>query len=213
MTEYFVAIAGNIGVGKSTLTTLLAKRFGWELSLEAVEENPYLADFYADMPRWSFNSQAFFLSRRLEQHYLLLQRRGSVLQDRTVYEDAEVFAQSLYRQGHMSGRDWQTYYSLYSVLSILLRPPHLVVYLKASVPTLMRRIAQRGRDFERSISSEYLTSLNQLYDEWVSTFALCPVLTIETDNLDYLQHDEHLDQIVQRIEDRLYGKEILAFED
>ena len=213
MTEYFVAIAGNIGVGKSTLTTLLAKRFGWELSLEAVEENPYLPDFYADMPRWSFNSQAFFLSRRLEQHYLLLQRRGSVLQDRTVYEDAEVFAQSLYRQGHMSGRDWQTYYSLYSVLSILLKPPHLVVYLKASVPTLARRIAQRGRDFERSISSEYLTSLNQLYDEWVSTFALCPVLTIETDNLDYLQHDEHLDQIVRRIEDRLYGKEILAFED
>lgn len=213
MTEYFVAIAGNIGVGKSTLTTLLAKRFGWELSLEAVEENPYLADFYADMPRWSFNSQAFFLSRRLEQHYLLLQRRGSVLQDRTVYEDAEVFAQSLYRQGHMSGRDWQTYYSLYSVLSILLKPPHLVVYLKASVPTLMRRIGQRGRDFERSISREYLTSLNQLYNEWVSTFALCPVLTIETDNLDYLQHDEHLDQVVQRIEDRLYGKEILAFED
>lgn len=213
MTEYFVAIAGNIGVGKSTLTTLLAQRFGWESSLEAVEENPYLADFYADMPRWSFNSQAFFLSRRLEQHYLLLQRRGSVLQDRTVYEDAEVFAQSLYRQGHMSGRDWQTYYSLYSVLSILLKPPHMVVYLKASVPTLERRISQRGRDFERSISSEYLTSLNELYDEWVSTFALCPVLTIETDNLDYLQHDEHLDQIVERIEDRLYGKEILAFED
>lgn len=211
MTEYFVAIAGNIGVGKSTLTTLLAQRFGWEPSLEAVEENPYLADFYTDMPRWSFNSQAFFLSRRLEQHYLLLQRKGSVLQDRTVYEDAEVFAQSLYRQGHMTGRDWQTYYSLYSVLSLLLKPPHLVVYLRASVPTLLRRIAQRGRDFERSISSEYLTSLNDLYDEWVATFSLCPIITVETDNLDYLHHDEHLDQVVQRIEDRLYGREYLTF--
>ncbi len=211
MTDYFVAIAGNIGVGKSTLTTLLGNKFGWEPFFEAVEENPYLADFYADMQRWSFHSQSFFLSRRLQQHYLLLQQPGSVLQDRTVYEDAEVFAQSLYRQGHMSTRDWETYHSLYRVLSLLLKPPNLVVYLRASVPTLVRRIGQRGRDFERSISEEYLTALNELYDEWVANFSLCPILTVETDNLDYLHYDEHLDQIVRRVQDRLYGKEYLTF--
>lgn len=212
MTKYFVAIAGNIGVGKSTLTTLVADKLGWEPILEAVEENPYLPDFYRDMPRWSFHSQAFFLSRRLQQHYQLLQRTGSVLQDRTVYEDAEIFARNLYRQGHMADRDWQTYYDLYKILSLLLKPPNLVVYLKASVPTLLRRIAQRGREYERSVSSEYLASLNDLYNEWADNFSLCPVLTVDTDLLDYVQHDEHLNQIVQRIRDRLHGKEYLALE-
>jgi len=209
MTKYFVAIAGNIGVGKSTLTTLMTQKLGWSPFFEAVEENPYLADFYKDMSRWSFHSQAFFLSRRLQQHYQLLQRDDSVLQDRSVYEDAEVFARNLYRQGNMSARDWETYYDLYSILSQLLTPPHLVVYLKASVPTLLRRIAQRGREYERSISADYLTALNDLYDDWVSRFALCPVLTVETDNLDYVQHDAHLDQIVGRINDRLHGKDYL----
>ncbi|MBI5052184.1 MAG: deoxynucleoside kinase [Chloroflexi bacterium] len=213
MTKYFVAIAGNIGVGKSTLTTLMTQKLGWSPFFEAVEENPYLADFYKDMSRWSFHSQAFFLSRRLQQHYELLQRDDSVLQDRSVYEDAEVFARNLYRQGNMSARDWQTYYDLYTILSQLLTPPHLVVYLKASVPTLLRRIAQRGREYERTISAEYLASLNELYDDWVSRFALCPVLTVETDNLDYVQHDAHLDQIVGRINDRLHGKDYLALQN
>ena len=212
MTKYFVAIAGNIGVGKSTLTTLMTQKLGWDPFFEAVEENPYLADFYKDMSRWSFHSQAFFLSRRLQQHYELLQRADSVLQDRSVYEDAEVFARNLYRQGNMSQRDWQTYYDLYTILSQLLTPPHLVVYLKASVPTLIRRIEQRGREYERTISAEYLTSLNELYDDWVERFALCPVLTVETDNLDYVQHDAHLDQIVGRINDRLHGKDYLALQ-
>ncbi|MBI5081816.1 MAG: deoxynucleoside kinase [Chloroflexi bacterium] len=213
MTKYFVAIAGNIGVGKSTLTRLMTQKLGWCPFYEAVEENPYLADFYKDMSRWSFHSQAFFLSRRLQQHYELLQRDDSVLQDRSVYEDAEVFARNLYRQGNMSARDWQTYYDLYTILSQLLTPPHLVVYLKASVPTLLRRIAQRGREYERTISAEYLASLNELYDDWVSRFALCPVLTVETDNLDYVQHDAHLDQIVGRINDRLHGKDYLALQN
>ncbi|MBI5712330.1 MAG: deoxynucleoside kinase [Chloroflexi bacterium] len=213
MTKYFVAIAGNIGVGKSTLTTLMTQKLGWSPFFEAVEENPYLADFYKDMSRWSFHSQAFFLSRRLQQHYELLQRDDLVLQDRSVYEDAEVFARNLYRQGNMSARDWQTYYDLYTILSQLLTPPHLVVYLKASVPTLLRRIAQRGREYERTISAEYLASLNELYDDWVSRFALCPVLTVETDNLDYVQHDAHLDQIVGRINDRLHGKDYLALQN
>ena len=212
MTKYFVAIAGNIGVGKSTLTTLMTQKLGWDPFFEAVEENPYLADFYKDMSRWSFHSQAFFLSRRLQQHYELLQRADSVLQDRSVYEDAEVFARNLYRQGNMSQRDWQTYYDLYTILSQLLTPPHLVVYLKASVPTLIRRIEQRGREYERTISADYLTALNELYDDWVARFALCPVLTVETDNLDYVQHDAHLDQIVGRINDRLHGKDYLALQ-
>jgi deoxyadenosine/deoxycytidine kinase len=210
MTKYFVAIAGNIGVGKSTLTTLMTQKLGWDPFFEAVEENPYLADFYKDMARWSFHSQAFFLSRRLQQHYELLQRADSVLQDRSVYEDAEIFARNLYCQGHMSQRDWQTYYDLYTILSQLLTPPHLVVYLKASVPTLLRRIAQRGREYERTISADYLSALNDLYDDWVARFALCPVLTVETDNLDYVQHDAHLDQIVGRINDRLHGKDYLS---
>ena len=209
MTKYFVEIAGNIGVGKSTLTALVAQRLGWEPCYEAFEENPYLADFYQDMPRWSFHSQAFFLSRRLQQHHDLLEKDCSVLQDRSVYEDAEVFAYNLFHQGHMSNRDWHTYWELYRTLCLLLTPPNLVVYLKASVPTLARRISQRGREYERNLSSDYLQQLNGLYDRWVQHFTLCPVLTVETDNLDYVHHTDHLDQIVQRIEDRLHGKETL----
>ena len=210
MTKYFVAIAGNIGVGKSTLTERVARKLGWDPFYEAFEENPYLADFYRDMPRWGFHSQAFFLSRRLQQHYALMQHNKSVMQDRSVYEDAEVFACNLYKQGHMTDRDWRTYCDLYRTLCLLLTPPNLVVYLKASVPTLLRRIAQRGREYERSISADYLGQLNDLYDGWTANFTLCPVLTVETDNLDYVQHDEHLNQIVQRINDRLHGKETLA---
>ena len=210
MTKYFVAIAGNIGVGKSTLTERVARKLGWDPFYEAFEENPYLADFYRDMPRWGFHSQAFFLSRRLQQHYALMQHNNSVMQDRSVYEDAEVFACNLYKQGHMTDRDWRTYCDLYRTLCLLLTPPNLVVYLKASVPTLLRRIAQRGREYERSISADYLGQLNDLYDGWTASFTLCPVLTVETDNLDYVQHDEHLNQIVQRINDRLHGKETLA---
>jgi len=210
MTKYFVAIAGNIGVGKSTLTERVARKLGWDPFYEAFEENPYLADFYRDMPRWGFHSQAFFLSRRLQQHYALMQHNKSDMQDRSVYEDAEVFACNLYKQGHMTDRDWRTYCDLYRTLCLLLTPPNLVVYLKASVPTLLRRIAQRGREYERSISADYLGQLNDLYDGWTASFTLCPVLTVETDNLDYVQHDEHLNQIVQRINDRLHGKETLA---
>ncbi|MFQ5398426.1 MAG: deoxynucleoside kinase [Anaerolineae bacterium] len=212
MSKYFITIAGNIGVGKSTLVKLLAQRLGWEPVLEAVTENPYLADFYQDMPRWSFHSQVFFLSRRLQQHHALLQRPNSIIQDRSVYEDAEVFARNLYTQGAMSERDWRCYLDLYHTLSALLQPPHLVVYLKASLPTLRRRIAQRGREYEQTISDEYLNQLNRLYDDWVGQFRLSPVLTVDTDNLDYLQHDEHLDQVWRRIEHRLQGRDYLSLE-
>jgi deoxyadenosine/deoxycytidine kinase len=210
LTSHFITIAGNIGVGKSTLTTRLAHNLNWKPFLEGEANNPYLPQFYEDMQRWSFHSQIFFLSQRLQQHYQLLQDDGSVLQDRSVYEDAEIFARNLFLQGQMSRQDWQTYYLLYQTLSQLLRPPDLVVYLKASVPTLQRRIAQRGRQYEQAIAEGYLTRLNQLYDEWITGFKLCPVLTVNTDNLDYVQHDEHLQLIIERIQERLHGQDYLA---
>ncbi|MCB9418581.1 MAG: deoxynucleoside kinase [Ardenticatenaceae bacterium] len=209
----FITIAGNIGVGKSTLTTLLAHHLGWKPFLEGEANNPYLPKFYEDMQRWSFHSQIFFLSQRLLQHQQLLQNDGSVLQDRSVYEDAEIFARNLYLQSHMSQQDWQTYYLLYQTLSQLLRPPDLVVYLKASVPTLQRRISQRGRHYEQQIAQTYLEHLNHLYEEWVDGFKLCPILTVDTDNLDYVQHDDHLRLIVDRIQERLHGQDYLALGD
>jgi deoxyadenosine/deoxycytidine kinase len=207
--KYFVAIAGNIGVGKSSLTERLAHKLRWEPFYEAVEENPYLPDFYRDMARWSFHSQVFFLSRRLRHHHALLGHPGSVLQDRTVYEDAEVFARNLYRQNLMGEREWQTYHDLYRSVAAFIPPPDLVVYLRASTPTLVKRIDQRGRDFELGIRPQYLSQLNDLYDEWASTFNLCPVLTVFTDNLDFVQFEAHLEQIAMRIEDRLHGRETL----
>lgn len=210
--KYFVAVAGNIGVGKSSLTGLLAQKLGWEPFYEAVVENPYLADFYADMERWSFHSQIFFLSRRLRHHRALLDRPGPVIQDRSVYEDAEVFARNLYAQGQMAERDWASYRNLYEVLATLLPPPNLVVYLQASVPTLLRRISLRGRDFEHSISPDYLSQLNALYDRWATGFNLCPVLTVSTDNLDFVHYEAHLEQIARRVLDRLQGKETLTLE-
>lgn len=207
----FVAIAGNIGVGKSTLTGLLSQRLNWEPFFEAVNDNPYLADFYEDMRRWSFHSQIFFLSRRLRHHHLLLQRPNSVVQDRTVYEDAEVFACNLYRQGLMSARDYGSYQELYEVMTLLLPPPDLVVYLRASVPTLLSRIARRGRPFERSISTDYLEQLNDLYEAWAERFNLCPVLTVPSDNLDFVGNSHHLDLIVEKVLERLQGREEVVF--
>lgn len=180
--------------------------------MEAVADNPYLADFYEDMERWSFQSQVFFLVRRIQQHHLVLQNSHSVLQDRSVYEDAEIFARNLYLQGSMSQRDWSCYYELYQTLSTLLDPPDLVIYLRASVPTLRKRIEQRGREYEQSISDAYLQQLNVLYDEWASGFSLSPVLTIDTNRLNYVRYEEHLDQIWQRIDDRLRGRDYLTLE-
>ncbi|WP_420644707.1 deoxynucleoside kinase [Candidatus Leptofilum sp.] len=209
MPKYFITIAGNIGVGKSTLVNLLAKRTGWEPVYEAVAENPYLADFYEDMARWSFNSQIFFLSRRLRQHHFLLQRENAIIQDRSVYEDAEIFARNLYMQGNMSQRDWACYYDLYQTLATVLTPPHLVIYLQASVPTLQQRIAQRGRDYEQNIAESYLVRLNELYESWASNFSRSSMLTINTNNLNYIQYEEHLDQIWQKIDERLKGRDFL----
>lgn len=206
----FITIAGNIGVGKSTLVSLLAEKYDWEPVYEAVEDNPYLADFYSDMPRWSFQSQMFFLSRRLQQHYDLQQRGGSIIQDRSIYEDAEVFARNLRNQGALSQRDWDTYHTMYQAIVSLLQPPQLVVYLQASVETLTRQIAQRGRDYEKEIDTSYLTNLNDLYEDWIGRFKLSPVLVINTDNLDYVQYDSHLDKIWEMIESRLHGRDLLT---
>ncbi len=210
-TKRFIAIAGNIGAGKSTLTGLLSQRLGWEPFYEAVSDNPYLADFYADMPRYAFHSQVFFLSRRLRHHRRLLDFPGSVVQDRSVYEDAEIFAQALYRQGHIALRDYQTYRELYDVLVRFLPPPDLVVYLRAAVPTLLQRIALRGRSFEQNITPEYLTDLNTLYESWMQNFSLCPVLTVPADRLDFVHDPTHLDLILRKVDEKLSGKEEVVF--
>lgn len=208
----FVAVAGNIGVGKSTLVERLSTALGWEPFFEPVGENPYLADFYEDMKSWAFQSQVFFLTRRLHAHRKLLDHPTSALQDRTVYEDAEVFADNLYQRGHMSARDYETYRELYEVLTAFLPAPDLVVYLRASVPTLRQRIDRRGREYERNIEHGYLARLNSLYEAWVNKFSLCPILTVPADDLNYATNDAHLELISSKIRERLAGKEEVVFD-
>jgi deoxyadenosine/deoxycytidine kinase len=208
----FVAVAGNIGVGKSTLVEMLCVRLGWEPFYEPVTENPYLEDFYKDMSTWAFQSQVFFLTHRLRSHCKLGQHPGSVVQDRSVYEDAEIFAYNLFLQGHITQRDYQTYRDLYETTSRLLPPPDLVVYLRASVPTLLNRIEHRGRGYERTITADYLHGLNNLYEQWIENFTLCPVLSVPADELDYVSHSGHLRLIVEKVQDKLTGKEEVVFE-
>jgi len=207
----FVAVAGNIGVGKSTLVEMLCSKMDWEPFFEPAAENPYLADFYRDMRTWSFHSQIFFLSRRLRHHRQLLNFPGSVVQDRSVYEDAEIFACNLYQQGNMSDRDYRVYRELYEVLVSFLPPPDLVVYLKASVTTLMARIRQRGRDYEQGIDPAYLERLNGLYESWIAGFTLCPVLIVPSDDLDFVSHNTHLTLILEKVRAKLSGQEEVIF--
>jgi deoxyadenosine/deoxycytidine kinase len=209
--KWFVAVAGNIGVGKSTLVQLLSEKLAWEPFFEPESENPYLSDFYENMPAWSFHSQIFFLSRRLQIHRLLANHPTSALQDRSVYEDAEIFAKNLNQQDQMSSRDYQTYRELFEVLAKFLPPPDLVVYLRASVPTLQARIKNRGRQYEMQISTDYLSKLNDLYEQWVQGFTLCPILAIPSDDLDYVSHAAHLDLVVSKIQEKLAGKEDVVF--
>lgn len=209
--KHFVAVAGNIGVGKSTLVGKICATLNWQPYYEPVAENPYLEDFYEDMKAWAFHSQVFFLTHRLRMHLSLLEDPKSVIQDRSVYEDAEVFAANLFRQGEISERDYSTYRKLYKLLCDMLRPPDLVIYLRASVPTLQRRIAARGRDFESNIDPEYLQQLNALYEQWISNFFLCPVLAVPTDEMDFVSHNGHLELITQKMSDKLMGKEEVVF--
>lgn len=210
--EKFIAVAGNIGVGKSTLVEMLSARLGWDPFYEPVTENHYLADFYRDMAAWAFHSQVFFLAHRLRAHYRLSQHPVSVVQDRSVYEDAEIFARNLFLQGAIQPRDYETYRQLYETAIQFLPPPDLVIYLRASVATLQERIARRGRDYERTISAEYLESLNRLYEEWIENFVLCPVMTIPADDLDFVAHPGHLNLIASKVEEKLTGKEEVVFE-
>jgi deoxyadenosine/deoxycytidine kinase len=207
----YVVLAGNIGAGKSTLVRMICDRLGWEPYFEPVTENPYLADFYADMRRWAFHSQVFFLTYRARAHRALMDVPRPVVQDRSFYEDAEVFARALFRQGSMSERDWETYQGLYRTLTTLLAPPDLVVYLRASVPTLRARIALRARDFEARISDEYLEGLNVLYEEWIAALSLSPVLVVPSDRLDFVKDSRDLDAIVTTIEERLRGRQGVLF--
>jgi len=209
--QKFIAIAGNIGVGKSTLVELLSKGLSWQPFYEPEARNPYLADFYQNMPAWGFHSQIFFLTHRARIHLSLFNHPGSVIQDRSIYEDAEVFAQNLARQGYLSERDYETYRSLYATLSEFLPPPDLLIYLRASVDTLLKRIKLRNREYERGISADYLEQVNSLYEKWIGAFTLCPVLAIPADDLDYVAHPEHVDLILQKVREKLSGKEEVSF--
>jgi deoxyadenosine/deoxycytidine kinase len=209
--EKFVAVAGNIGVGKTTLVQKLCDILDWTPFFEPESENPYLPDFYKDMQTWAFHSQVFFLTRRLRAHKTLCAQAGSVIQDRSVYEDAEIFAHNLYRQQQIGERDYLTYRELYQALVEFLPPPDLVLYIKASVPTLQQRIKLRGRDYEEEIDLAYLEGLNILYDSWIEEFDLCPVLTIPGDDLDFVANNGHLDLIIKKVQEKLTGKEVVVF--
>ena len=208
--QHFIAIAGNMGVGKSTLTQLLVESFGWTPFYEAVHDNPYLADFYKDMTQWSFHSQIFFLSRRLRSHREIIRYPGTAIQDRSVYEDAEIFARNLHQRRNMSDRDYKVYRDLYEEFIQILPRPDLIVYLKASVPTLIERIHRRGRDFERDVSPLYLQQLNELYNAWIDDFTLCPVLTIQADYLDFVRFNADFTIIKEQVFDKLGLEKVYA---
>lgn len=181
----YLALAGNIGVGKSTLTGILAERYRLHPVFEAVDENPYLEDFYLDMPRYAFHSQIFFLAKRLCQHLTEVNANERVIQDRTIYEDAAIFARNLFEEGVMEARDYRSYCQLYQAIAAALRPPDLLIYLRAEVATLRARIAERGRGYEASISTDYLARLNDLYERWIEGYDLSERLVIESDETDF----------------------------
>ncbi|MBR3711002.1 MAG: deoxynucleoside kinase [Bacteroidales bacterium] len=199
-----IAIAGNIGSGKTTLTRLLAKHFGWTPHFEEVDHNPYLDSFYEDMQRWSFNIQIFFLNSRFRQVIDIRNSGKDVVQDRTIYEDAMIFAPNLYSMGLMESRDFENYKSLFELMTKFLQPPDLLIYLRASVPTLIRQIAKRNRDYEQSIRLDYLSNLNDRYEEWISGYKDGKLLIIDMDNLD-VEKPEDLSVIIEKIEASLNG--------
>jgi len=201
--KVFVAVAGNIGAGKSSLTKLLAKQFGWKPYFESVEDNPYLDDFYGNMKRWSFNLQVYFLSNRFKSHKSITEGRGSVILDRVIYEDAEIFARNLHEIGNMEDRDYDNYVALYDVMTEFLHPPDLLIYLRANVDTLMRQISLRGRDFEQSIKREYLEQLNRHYESWIKRYKRGPLLIVESDGLDFVKREDDLEMLMGMIRKRL----------
>ncbi len=213
MTNRLVLVAGNIGAGKTSLTERLGARLGWQTAYESVADNPYLADFYGNMLQWSFHLQVFFLGHRAEQHIKLATSPGSAIADRSIYEDAHIFARALHHMGNLSERDYYAYRRVFDLITAQLPRPDLLLYLECPVPVLIDRIRQRGRVAEAGISAEYLSLLESFYEEWLSTFDLCPMLTIPSQNLDFVNKPQHLDIVVARIQDKLAGRDVVVFPD
>lgn len=204
-TVKYIAIAGNIGAGKTTLTEMLAKHFGWDVHYENTENNPYLSDFYLDMKRWSFNLQVFFLSSRYQQVLRILQGNRTVIQDRTIYEDAFIFAPNLADMGLMERRDFENYLTLFQSIVSQVKAPDLLIYLKGSIPTLVEHIQMRGRDYEGSISIDYLKRLNDRYDNWINGYREGKLLVINVDNLDFSSNKEHAAKVLEMVQAELHG--------
>lgn len=200
-----IAIAGNIGSGKTTLTRLLAQHYKWIPHFEDVEHNPYLVDFYEDMPRWAFNLQIYFLNNRIKQLIAIRQGTETVIQDRTIYEDAYIFAPNLYDMGLMTLRDFENYSSFFQNLKTLIKPPDLLIYLNASIPALVDRIQQRGRDYEENLRLDYLKRLNTFYKKWISEYNDGPLLVIDIDNCNFAEKNEDFAEVIRKIDAQLFG--------
>ncbi len=211
MTKHFILVAGNIGTGKTSLTERIGAKLGWQAAFESVSDNPYLAEFYTDMRRWSFHLQVFFLGHRARQHLMLANNHASAIADRSIYEDAYIFARALHHLGNLNERDYKAYRAVFDLIIQSLPRPDLLLYLRAPVSVLLERIHSRGRSIESGITTEYLSLLETFYDEWIDTFDLCPVLTIRTDDLDFVHKPRHLDIVARRIQDKLAGKEDVIF--
>jgi deoxyadenosine/deoxycytidine kinase len=211
MAKHLVLVAGNIGTGKTSLTERLADHLGWRAAFESVADNPYLSDFYGDMRQWSFHLQVFFLGHRAEQHLDLARDPRSAIADRSIYEDAYIFSRALHHMSNLSERDYLAYRRVFDLVTSNLPSPDLLIYLKAPVSELVERIRRRGRKMETGIDKEYLSLLENFYDDWLATFDICPVLTIRSDDLDFVNKKKHLDIVVERIQDKLSGQEELVF--
>ncbi len=200
-----VAIAGNIGAGKTTLTEMLSKHYRWIPQFEDVDNNPYLTDFYDDMPRWSFNLQIYFLHGRLNQILEIQRGTETIIQDRTIYEDAHIFAPNLHEMGLMSKRDFDNYFGFFSTIKSMVQPPDLLIYLKASVPTLVSQIQKRGREYEENIRLDYLKKLNEYYNKWVEGYKEGPILIIDCDKNKFGENEEDFGEIINKVDGMLYG--------
>jgi deoxyadenosine/deoxycytidine kinase len=200
-----IAIAGNIGAGKTTLTELLSKHYKWIPHFEDVDHNPYLNDFYEDMPRWSFNLQIFFLNNRLKQLLEIQHGTETVIQDRTIYEDANIFAPNLHDMGLMTKRDFDNYFTFFETVKSMINPPDLLIYLNASVPTLVAQIQKRGREYEENIRLDYLKKLNEFYNKWIGSYKEGPLLIINADTNKFAENEEDLGNIIQKINSQLFG--------
>jgi deoxyadenosine/deoxycytidine kinase len=211
MAKHFVLVAGNISCGKTSLTERLGERLGWETAYESVADNPYLADFYEKMSDWAFHLQIFFLGHRAEQHMSLARASRSAIIDRSIYEDAEIFARAALKLGTLSDRDFNTYRQVFDLVVQKLPSPDLLIYLRAPVSVLLERIRDRGREMELGITAEYLELLESFYQDWLRRFDVCPVLTLRTDDLDYVHKPKHLEIVVERIYDKLLGQEEIEF--